>query len=335
MNVEEINGIPTHVFSLKADHYARPRNTSLLLVVPGSPGMGHFYIPFATKLFQLGEGCYDVAVVSHAGHSPGHIRPVPSGGGVDGLQEQQQQHDQLSRDPGPCPTGASSAAAPIINHHCGKDWYSLEDQISHKLEYLRKHASNKETLYLVGHSIGSWMILQMLQKLEPRRVKKVTLLFPTIEKMGITPNGQKLAPLFTTLRRPFTALIWLMSNIPNFFRRFVLSRYFHTTPSEHVEHIAEATMNINSMSMYNILRMAHQEMADVVDAPLNIIDEHIEKIVFYYGVGDKWNVESCYENMAMRYPDKDVHLCTKGFPHAFVECASDEMAEFVHSKLLK
>ena len=154
-----------------------------------------------------------------------------------------------------------------------RDWYSLEDQVAHKLEYLRKHASNKDSLFLVGHSIGSWMILQMLQKLEPSRVKKVALLFPTIEKMGITPNGQKLAPLFSTLRRPFTALVWLLSSFPNFFRRFVLNHYFHTTPSEHVEHMSQATMNITSDSMYNILRMAYQEMDEVVEPPLHVIDK--------------------------------------------------------------
>lgn len=310
MNVEEVNGIPTHVFSLKADHYTRPRNSTLLLVVPGSPGIGRFYVPFATKLFELGEGRYDVAVVSHAGHSPGHIRPAQL---------------DTSRPEQACDTEKGG--------HSERDWYSLEDQVSHKLEYIRKHASNKDALFLVGHSIGSWVILQMIQKLEPDRVKKIALLFPTIEKMEITPNGQKLAPLFTTLRLPFTALVWLMSTIPNFFRRFVLNRYFNTTPSEHVEHMAEATMNINSSSIYNILRMAHQEMSEVTEPPFHVIDEHIDKMVFYYGVRDRWTVESCYEDMAARYPDKDVNLCSKGFPHAFVECASDEMAEFVFSKL--
>ena len=110
MNVEDVNGIPTHVFSLKADHHARPRNNSLLLVVPGSPGMGHFYIPFATKLFELGRGRYDVAVVSHAGHSPGHIRPSQ----VDSSR----------------PKNAPTASDMSIRDDKGdnKDWYSLEDQ---------------------------------------------------------------------------------------------------------------------------------------------------------------------------------------------------------------
>ena len=81
--------------------------------------MGHFYIPFASKLFELGHGSYDVAVVSHAGHSPGYYRPTEGG---------------------------------------GNDWYSLEDQVAHKMAYLREHASGKDTLYLVGHSIGCYVI---------------------------------------------------------------------------------------------------------------------------------------------------------------------------------
>ena len=61
----EVDGVPTHVFSLEAT----AENDTLLYIIPGSPGMGHFYIPFASRLFQLGKGAYDVSVVSHAGQT--------------------------------------------------------------------------------------------------------------------------------------------------------------------------------------------------------------------------------------------------------------------------
>ena len=74
MEVTDIDGVPTHVFSLEASR----GNDSLLYIIPGSPGMAHFYVPFATRLFQLGGGAYDVSVVSHAGHSPGVYKtPLP------------------------------------------------------------------------------------------------------------------------------------------------------------------------------------------------------------------------------------------------------------------
>ncbi len=299
MQVADVNGVPTHVFSLKT----KVRSSSLLLVVPGSPGMGHFYIPFATRLFHLGSGAYDVAIVSHAGHSPGFSRPSNS--------------DQDSSEP-------------------GRDWYSLEDQIAHKLAYITEHAREKESLYLVGHSIGCFMILRLLRQLAPTLVRKAVFLFPTIERMLQTPNGEWLSPYFRpALRSPIASMVGLLSWLPHSLKGFLLRRYFHTTPSDHVEHVTQGTINIDGSSMYNVLCMAHQEMHEVSALPIDIIHEHIDKLVFYYGVEDKWNVGSCYRDMAERFPDKDITLCQSGHPHAFVLTASHEMADFVFSRLPK
>ena len=291
MQVLDVDNVPTHVFSLRSPTL----NTSLLLVVPGSPGMGHFYIPFASKLFDLGHGSYDVAVVSHAGHSPGYYRPTEGG---------------------------------------GNDWYSLEDQVAHKMAYLREHASGKDTLYLVGHSIGCYVILHMLNLLAPDRVSKVVLLFPTLERMAETPNGVRLAPFFNRYLRPATALVWLVTWIPEAVRNALLRYiYFRTTPADHVDHMVRAVTNIDSKSVYNILNMARQEMEQVSDPPLELIRDHVHKISFYYGVEDHWTLESCHRDMAERFSDHDVQLCTRGYHHAFVMEASAEMADYVHSRL--
>ena len=295
MEVRDVNGIPTHVFSLEA----ASSNETLLYIIPGSPGMAHFYIPFATKLFQLGKGAYDVSVVSHAGHSPGVYRQ------------------------------------PVKDDKEDRHWYNLEDQITHKLSFLQEKASHKKSLYLIGHSIGCFMILQMLKQLPPIRVKKIFLLFPTIEKMAVTPNGLSLRPLFTTLRSSFTGVVWVLGGVPEFLKRGILQRWFSGAPQEHVEHMCRATMNINSTSLYNILSMAEQEINEVDSLPVDIIREHIDKMVFYYGVGDKWNVESFYTDMLELFPGKDINLCTSSYSHSFVVHSSDPMAEYVYSKLPK
>ena len=54
-------------------------------------------------------------------------------------------------------------------------------------------------------------------------------------------------------------------------------------------HMCRGVMNRDSRSIYNILSMAEQEMNEVLKLPVDIIQEHIDKLVFYYGVGDKWN----------------------------------------------
>ena len=292
MEVVDVNGVPTHVFSLQTTS----RNEALLLVVPGSPGMGHFYVPFATRLFQLGGGAYDVCVVSHAGHSPGTCK----------------RKDELE-------TGV-------------RDFYSLEEQVAHKLAFIEDRASHKESLYLIGHSIGCYMILNMLLKLASSRVKKAILLFPTIEKMSLSPNGRVYRPFLTTLRPAFVSAVWILSYFPEFLKRPLLRYWFYSTPTKHLDSMCQAAVNIDNRSIYNILCMAEQSLNEV-KLPAEAVCDNIEKLVFYYGVGDNWTLESCYEDMVKRFPDKDVNLCSSGHSHAFVFTASDEMAEFVCSKL--
>ena len=173
----------------------------------------------------------------------------------------------------------------------------------HKLAFIEEEGKAR---VLIGHSIGCWMILQMLRRMNTARIAKVFLLFPTIEKMGVTPNGRSmLSYLWSSLRKPFTGLVWLSSRlIPNVVKESVLSVHFDTTPRHNLQSIMQGVMNIDEKSMYNILQMAKQEMSVFVEPPLRAIDENIDKIVFYYGVGDNWNVESCYRDMASRYPGK-------------------------------
>ena len=97
----------------------------------------------------------------------------------------------------------------------------------------------------------------------------------------------------------------------------MLSVHFRTTPRHHLQPITQGVKNIDEKSMYNILQMAKQEMSEVVEPPLRAIDKNIDKI----GVGDNWNVESCYRDMVARYPGKQVHLCENNIDHAFCDMA--------------
>ena len=70
VSTESIRGIPTHTVRFLA-----PGADSLVLIVPGNPGVAQLYLPFARRLAALGEGRLSVAVASHAGHAPGHAAP--------------------------------------------------------------------------------------------------------------------------------------------------------------------------------------------------------------------------------------------------------------------
>jgi len=288
--VKIVNKVPTHVFEWRLHR----ENVPLIMVVPGSPGMGHFYIPFARKLFQLGKGAYEVSVVSHAGHSPGHRR--------------------RNRD--------------------GRNWYKLEDQVEHKLAYIRERAKSGNPIILVGHSIGCYMIMQMLKELSPDSVLQAFFLFPTIEDMSNAKRGKELYPVFTWLRFLVLFSVWLASCLPRSFQTWIMRSYFHNSPRDHFDYTVEGAVNlVNTACVNNCFRMAVQELTEVNKLDTDVLDAHIDKISFYYGAKDHWVPPSCFPQMKSRYPEQDIVQCENGYHHAFVLAESNEMAEYVHSKL--
>lgn len=289
--VKIVNKIPTHVFEWKSNK----KDIPLIMVIPGSPGMGHFYIPFARKLFQLGKGSYNVSVVSHAGHSPGHRR--------------------INRD--------------------GRDWYSLEDQVEHKLEYIKEHVNHNTPIVLVGHSIGCYMIMQMLEQLSPDLVQKVMFLFPAIEGLGRSKGGRHLS-VISWFRLFILFFVWLTSWIPKPIQTWVVKKYFHNSPRDHIDYTVEGATNlVNPSCVNNCFRMFNQELTVVNNLNTELLGAHIKKISFYYGVKDRWLPPNAYADMRKRYPGKDIVQCSNGYHHAFVLSESNEMAQYVHGKIAK
>lgn len=60
-----------------------------------------------------------------------------------------------------------------------------------QVAFIKQYVPKDAKLHLVGHSIGSWCILQLLKDQEiAKQVVRCYLLFPTIERMAETPNGK-------------------------------------------------------------------------------------------------------------------------------------------------
>lgn len=58
-------------------------------------------------------------------------------------------------------------------------------------EFIKQYVPEDAKLHLVGHSIGSWLIMNLMRDEEiAKRVEKCYLLFPTVEYMKETPNGK-------------------------------------------------------------------------------------------------------------------------------------------------
>ncbi|KPP76225.1 hypothetical protein Z043_104450, partial [Scleropages formosus] len=102
------------------------------------------------------------------------------------------------------------------------DVFGLQGQIEHKLAFLREHVPRDTRLVLIGHSIGCYIILDMMKR-EPRlqvrvssweQVLKSVLLFPTIERMAATPQGRLMTPVLCRLRYATYLPVFLLSLLP-------------------------------------------------------------------------------------------------------------------------
>ncbi|KZT32959.1 hypothetical protein SISSUDRAFT_1011393 [Sistotremastrum suecicum HHB10207 ss-3] len=130
---------------------------TILVLVPGNPGIVDFYIPFLSALqTECARFNRGLAILchSHLGHAPS--LPLPS-----------------------------------------ETSLGLRAQVETRLEvydHLRQAYGSKIKLVFVGHSIGAWIALQVLK--ERKDVDDVFLLFPTISNIARTPNGRRLSWMF-------------------------------------------------------------------------------------------------------------------------------------------
>jgi len=130
--------------------------STLLIFVPGNPGLVDFYTPFLTAIHAKTDQSLPILAHAHLGHTPGL-------------------NDNLA-----------------FNNPLA---VSLVSQVESLLEVIDAARSQFEKIVIAGHSVGSWIALQAL-KARPEAIQSLFLLFPTISDIENTPNGKKLSVFF-------------------------------------------------------------------------------------------------------------------------------------------
>ena len=94
---------------------------------------------------------------------------------------------------------------------------SLDEQITQKKIFLEEHIPSKSKIVLIGHSIGAYIILHLLKNCSRATdVTKSILLFPTIERMAISPSGRYVTPMVTYFKWFAIAAVTAFSCLPEF-----------------------------------------------------------------------------------------------------------------------
>ena len=280
--------VDVHGVSTHVTRCDRADSRLTVLVIPGNPGVATYYDAFLAGIHRT---CTDVSVwcVSHAGHVH------PPNRGNDGPTE---------------------------------DFSTVAGQIRHKKYFIEEYVPTDNALILVGHSIGCFLILHLLDQLPAGRVAKCMLLFPAVERLSLTPSGKLVYPFVTYFHWLVPLLAYPLRFVPAAMKEAIVRWYFggRAVPAC----VTDGTMQLlHSSVVHNSLRLVRSEFATLGDADYDLIGKYVDLLTFYYGVDDHWCPRHYYDDMKAAFPDADIRLCRDAFQHAFVIEESEPLARIV------
>ncbi|XP_012153688.1 lipid droplet associated hydrolase sturkopf [Megachile rotundata] len=292
------NSVPTQVITegrWVEEGISQIGKKDVVVVIPGNPGIPEFYEGFIRNLKLRLPTEVPVWVVGHAGH----VHPP----------------DNLS---------VTMPSTSAWHTH-----YGLMAQIEHKKEFIKKYVPKDAKLHLVGHSIGCWIILNMLKdELIAEQVVKCYMLFPTIEHMAKTRNGQYYTSFMMKIQFILLFLGWLLICLPIFLQGFIINliRLFYGIPKRHNKALG---LFCDSRNLRNVFKMANEEMEIVKERDDDIIAKYNDKLWFYYGNRDGWAPVTYYNDLKSAHPNINATLCKHGYPHTFVLKYEKEVGQIV------
>ncbi|XP_064480282.1 lipid droplet-associated hydrolase-like isoform X2 [Ornithodoros turicata] len=270
----------------------------ILILIPGNPGIIDYYEEFLKEIYQAFGGAVHVCGISHAGHN------------------------EL-----PCTLSFPDFSA-------NPELYGLDGQIQHKLSFLDENIPVTRPILLAGHSIGAYMILQIMEKRPQMRIVHSFLLFPVFERLSKTPNAQSLFGRPTLLKVGLWMAAHLLMVIPALLKALFVKYYFCDLPNKHRTCAEQATLVFLAPAVFNLVFfMAFQEIDQVQERNNEAIRTYLPRLTFYYGSSDMWCPKQFYVDMKEAFPSADLHMCTHNLKHAFVLGETRVLSAFVASKM--
>lgn len=261
----------------------------ILLFIPGNPGVIDFYHPFLTAIHNQ-DSSGTLAILSHS-----HIG-----------------HDPTVQDLAPARRASSNYALPFQIQNSLRIFDALSISFT----------ANTRTV-IAGHSVGSWIALQVL-KLRSAAVSGVFFLFPTITNIARTPNGRLLSRLF---RPPFPRIASQVSWALRLMPLTIFCRLFPQYPIPQVRVLL--SFLLSPSSIFAAMTMAHDEMLNIRELDVATLNTYRHQIWFYFAENDGWVGQGRETILHVFRADPDTVKVVHGhhdIPHAFCINHSEELA---------
>lgn len=207
--------------------------------------------------------------------------------------------------------------------------YDLKTQVDHKLDLLQNHICKNAKIHLIGHSIGAWIIVEILQNNDDvmERLSSVNLLFPTLQRMAESKNGRFFNNIFRKVYVFILFLVTLLYLLPEFILRIIIYLYLKVKclPYKYGNSILKLT---NPLVIKNIIFMAFDELdtVQVLNSDGIAKIKHLTNVI--YGKNDGWAPLEFIEDLRKFEPCLKMTLA-HNVEHAFVLKSSVQVAAMV------
>ncbi|KIJ68217.1 hypothetical protein HYDPIDRAFT_106369 [Hydnomerulius pinastri MD-312] len=261
---------------------------TVFFFVPGNPGIIDFYPPFLNEVYSNDtSGRLAILIHSHVGHAPSLDSQYPL-------------------------------------HRLDSSQLGLTCQIQNVLRVIdavKSTFGQSVNIVLAGHSVGAWLALQAF-KLRPGATSGVFLLFPTIAEIAGTPNGRKLSWLF---RAPVPRVTANIARAVYYMPTRLLGTLFPSYPLAPL-HALRSFLRL-PQAIFASMTMAHDEMLNIRQLDSELLNEHRDKIWFYFAQNDDW-VGKSRDTILRTFKGDEAHIVHggPGVPHAFCINHSEEVA---------
>ncbi|XP_021289963.1 lipid droplet-associated hydrolase isoform X2 [Herrania umbratica] len=246
------------------------------------------------------SGCMTEILEVHADHPSFHVVYVPGNPGI--ITFYKEFVESLFELFG----GTASVSAVGYAGQTEKNWedgklFSLQEQIDHKMEFI-KGQNIKVPLVLVGHSIGSYISLEMLRRL-PKKAVYCIGLYPFLA-LNLQSKKQSTIVRIAMSRVLSATLSFLVASL-GLLPRQVLRLIFKLSVGKSWSNTAlEAGCSHLSQyhTMRNVLFMARTEFRKLSETPdWEFMRENQDKIAFMYGIDDHWGPLKMFEEISKQH----------------------------------
>ena len=209
---------------------------------------------------------------------------------------------------------------------------SLQEQIQHKRECIVKFIPQEECkLIFIGHSIGSYVILRLMEMF-PMRSSHSILLFPTIANMIQTVDGKFWNLVTSYFKLPLLWVAHFSSYLPYAIQDVLIQwRAKWRAIDTRIVPVCRRCVSWNVLNQG--FRMVETELVEVTDISpemSDIIRRNANRLTVYYGDGDAWTPKHFYEDFVEKFPEVNAIFGKDGFKHDFVLDSSHGVADLCH-----